>query len=180
MPSCFQSSQCVEYDAFRHFKRVCFLGDPEPAKRLVAVFSTMGDFTFYGDESYGDVDAYSVAGYLASVEQWESFIAAWKELCKDEEFTVLHKADLETNVEGSEFEWLDLSAEEKYEKKKANQCSRLRHYLKSRDGRRESMCAEKRVESVCGARKYRVNENRRQKFLCGRRVLVPQHGNRSV
>lgn len=119
MPSCLQSSDRISYDAFRHFKRVYFLGDAEPEKRLVAVFSTMGDFTFYGDESTGDeVDAYSVAGYLASVERWESFIKEWKRFQADEGFTVLHKRLLEHNVRGSEFEWPNLSKNEKAEKKK--------------------------------------------------------------
>ena len=78
----------------------------------------MGDFTFYGDESYGKVDAYSVAGYLASVQSWESFIKEWKQFREDEEFTILHKRELEHNPVGSEFEWPDLSKSEKYEKKK--------------------------------------------------------------
>ena len=87
--------ESIPYDAFRHFRRVYFLGDPTPEDRLIAVFS-MGDFTFYGDESYGDgADAYAVAGYVASVEQWEKFIEQWKQFAKDEEFAILHKADLE-------------------------------------------------------------------------------------
>ena len=93
-----------------------FLGDPAPEERLVAVFS-MGDFTFYGDESYGHEDAYAVAGYVASVGQWEGFIKQWKQLAHDEGFTILHKTDLENNVKGSEFEWPELTSSEKFEKK---------------------------------------------------------------
>jgi hypothetical protein len=82
----------------------------------------MGDFTFYGDESYGEADAYAVAGYLASVAQWEKFNDAWRRFAKDEGFTVLHKRLLEHNRKGSkantEFVWADLNAEEKAEKRK--------------------------------------------------------------
>ena len=119
------SDGSIPYDAFRHFKRVYFLGDPEPEKRLVAVFSVMGDFTFYGDESFGDVDAYSVAGYLASVERWESFIKEWKQFRQDEGFTILHKRLLEHNTPGSEFEWPNLSKSEKYEKKNGSMLARV-------------------------------------------------------
>jgi hypothetical protein len=105
------------YDSFRHFARVYFLGDPAPEDRLAAVFS-MSDFTFYGDESYGDgVDAYAVAGYVASVNQWEKFIEAWKEFRRAENFCVLHKAELEHCATGSDFEWKGLSPDEKYERK---------------------------------------------------------------
>jgi hypothetical protein len=117
MPSCLKSNQCVEYDAFRHFKRVYFLGDPEPNKRLIVVFSTMGDFTFYGDESYGKADAYAVAGYVASVEQWEAFINAWEVFKREEGFNVLHKADLEHCARRTEFEWPDLTTDERVAKK---------------------------------------------------------------
>ena len=86
----------------------------------MAVFS-MGDFTFYGDESYGKEDAYAVAGYLASVPQWDKFIEAWKPFAQEEGFTVLHKRLLEHNRKGSkentEFVWNNLTAEQKAEKR---------------------------------------------------------------
>src|ERR1043165_9270220 len=105
------------YDSFRHFVGVYFLGDPAPEERFVAVFS-MGDFTFYGDESTGgNVDAYAVAGYVASVQQWGKFIEAWKQFRRDERFCVLHKSELEHNIEGSDFEWPELTKEEKAERK---------------------------------------------------------------
>lgn len=96
-----------------------FLGDPAPEERLVAVFSMGGDFTFYADESYGAADAYAVAGYVASVEQWKLFIKAWDVLKQEEGFSVLHKRLLEHSAEGSEFEWPNLSDRQKAEKKKA-------------------------------------------------------------
>lgn len=77
----------------------------------------MGDFTFYGDESYGKEDAYAVAGYIASVPQWKKFIEAWKPFAQEEGFTVLHKRLLEHNVKGSEFEWATLTKDQKYERK---------------------------------------------------------------
>src|SRR5688572_9088807 len=78
----------------------------------------MGDFVFYGDESSGPEDAYAVAGYVASVEQWESFRKQWKIFAEEEGFTVLHKRLLEHNAKGSEFEWPGMSQPEKQEKKK--------------------------------------------------------------
>jgi uncharacterized protein DUF3800 len=78
----------------------------------------MAMFTFYGDESYGSIDAYAVAGYVATVRQWEELAREWKEIGKQEGFSVLHKRLLEHNVKGSEFEWADLTAEEKAAKKK--------------------------------------------------------------
>ena len=77
-----------------------------------------GEYTFYGDESYGEVDAYSVAGYLASVEQWKRFNEEWKTFRREEDFCVLHKRELEHNVKGSDFEWPELSSAQKAEKKK--------------------------------------------------------------
>lgn len=77
----------------------------------------MGDFIFYGDESYGDEDAYAVAGYVASVQQWEGFTKQWKQLANEEGFKIFHKADLEVNAQESEFAWPDLNSKEKYDKK---------------------------------------------------------------
>jgi hypothetical protein len=78
----------------------------------------MAMFTFYGDESYGTEDAYSVAGYISTVEQWEELVREWREFARDEGFTVLHKKLLEHNVAGSEFEWPNLTFTEKQAKKK--------------------------------------------------------------
>jgi hypothetical protein len=78
----------------------------------------MAKFTFYGDESYGDIDAYTVAGYVAEVGQWTQLAREWRELGEREGFTVLHKRLLEHNVKGSDFEWKELKNEEKREKKK--------------------------------------------------------------
>jgi Protein of unknown function (DUF3800) len=52
-------------------------------------------FTVYMDESYGTASAYSVAGYVATVEQWEQFEREWKELLKDFNVEYLHKRELE-------------------------------------------------------------------------------------
>ena len=90
----------------------------------------MGDFTFYGDESYGVADAYAVAGYVASVEQWEKFIGQWKAFREEEGFTVLHKRLLEHNRK--EFEWPILSKEEKAEKKRrinTRACNLILNYV---------------------------------------------------
>lgn len=79
----------------------------------------MAMFTFYGDESYApNTNAYAVSGYIATVEQWEEWEREWRELGRGEGFTILHKRLLETNVKGSVFEWPDLTADEKREKKK--------------------------------------------------------------
>jgi hypothetical protein len=77
----------------------------------------MGDFAFYGDESYGQEDAYAVAGYVASVGQWKKFNQEWEKFAKEEGFTILHKRLLEHNVKGSEFEWPELTKSERDEKK---------------------------------------------------------------
>lgn len=78
----------------------------------------MAMLTFYGDESYGDEDAYSVAGYVATVDQWMELVREWREFAAEEGFTVLHKRLLEHNIPGSEFEWPELSFAEKQAKKK--------------------------------------------------------------
>jgi hypothetical protein len=78
----------------------------------------MAMFTFYGDESYGKIDAYAVAGYIATVGQWEELAREFRELGRREGFSVLHKRLLEHNTEGTEFEWPELTKEEKQEKKK--------------------------------------------------------------
>jgi len=68
-------------------------------------------FTVYLDESYGTVDAYSVAGYVATVEQWAEFEREWTELLLQEQVQYLHKADLES-CEGEFKKWKTLSKEE--------------------------------------------------------------------
>jgi hypothetical protein len=78
----------------------------------------MAMFTFYGDESHGKIDAYAVAGYIATVEQWAHLAREWRELGEREGFTILHKRLLEHNIKGSEFEWPDLTPQEKQDKKK--------------------------------------------------------------
>jgi hypothetical protein len=52
-------------------------------------------FTVYFDESYGEANAYSVAGYVATVKQWVEFEREWKELLKDFNVEYLHKRELE-------------------------------------------------------------------------------------
>lgn len=69
----------------------------------------MSEFVGYFDESYGTADAYSVAGYVATIEQWRGFISEWRKLAKQEKFSILHKVDLEHHVKGSRFEWPNLT-----------------------------------------------------------------------
>lgn len=69
----------------------------------------MSEFVGYFDESYGTADAYSVAGYVATVEQWQRFTSEWRKLAKQEKFSVLHKVDLEHHVKGTRFEWSNLT-----------------------------------------------------------------------
>lgn len=78
----------------------------------------MSEYIGYFDESYGTADAYSVAGYVATVEQWKAFTAEWRELAKQEKFSVLHKVDLEHNIKGTRFEWPNLTDRAKSLKKK--------------------------------------------------------------
>ncbi len=78
----------------------------------------MSEYVAYFDESYGNADAYSVAGYVATVEQWKAFTSKWRELAKQEKFSVLHKVDLEHNVKGTRFEWPNLTDRGKALKKK--------------------------------------------------------------
>ena len=78
----------------------------------------MNEFTGYFDESYGKADDYSVAGYVATVEQWEGFGRDWRKFRKEEGFPVLHKSALETNVKGTPFEWPNLTDRVKANKKR--------------------------------------------------------------
>lgn len=78
----------------------------------------MSEFVAYFDESYGKADAYSVAGYAATVEQWDYFVNEWRKLAKEEKFSVLHKVDLEHNVKRTRFEWPNLTERGKSLKKK--------------------------------------------------------------
>ncbi len=78
----------------------------------------MAMFTFYGDESHGSIDAYVVAGYIATVGQWTELTREWRELGAREGFSIMHKRLLEHNIKDTEFEWPDLTREEKQEKKK--------------------------------------------------------------
>lgn len=78
----------------------------------------MKQFTAYFDESYGNADAYSVAGYEATEEGWERLIRKWRKLAKQEKFSVLHKSELEHNVVGSDFEWPNLTDNGRAIKKK--------------------------------------------------------------
>ena len=85
----------------------------------MTVFSLTGcNWNAYFDESYGPADAYSVAGYVAPLEQWTELTREVAELGQQEGFTVLHKRLLEHNVKGSEFEWPGFTKEEKDKKKK--------------------------------------------------------------
>ena len=68
-------------------------------------------FTVHLDESYGTANAYSVAGYVATVEQWGELEREFQELAAQEDYKVLHKVDLEHFKD--EFEWLYLSQDEK-------------------------------------------------------------------
>ncbi len=52
-------------------------------------------FAVYFDESYGKANAYSVAGYVATVKQWAEFEREWKELLRDFNVEYLHKRELE-------------------------------------------------------------------------------------
>jgi hypothetical protein len=52
-------------------------------------------FTVYLDESFGKANAYTVAGYVATVEQWTQFEREWLELCEEVGVTHIHKEDLE-------------------------------------------------------------------------------------
>ncbi len=56
----------------------------------------MAMFTVYFDESYSkNANAYSVAGYVASVEQWTEFEREWKAMLEDFGVAYLHKRELE-------------------------------------------------------------------------------------
>ena len=62
-------------------------------------------FTAYLDESTGEAsNAYTVAGYVATVEQWTEFEREWLELCQEVNVRYIRKAELE-NKRG-EFEYL--------------------------------------------------------------------------
>src|SRR5712664_3595063 len=74
------------YDAFEHFRRSLNLG----GRQLVAMF------TAYFDESYGTANAYSVAGYVGTVDQWDEFKREWDGLCDEHQVSAIHKTDLET------------------------------------------------------------------------------------
>ena len=52
-------------------------------------------FTVYLDESFGKENAYTVAGYVATDEQWTEFEREWNELCKDVSVRYIHKKELE-------------------------------------------------------------------------------------
>lgn len=78
----------------------------------------MKELIAYFDESYGEADAYSVAGYIATVEGWQGLVRDWRKLAKQEKFSVLHKSDLETHVEGTQFEWPNLTDNGRAVKKK--------------------------------------------------------------
>lgn len=93
------------YDAFEHLWRSASLRKDN----LIAMF------TAYFDESSGPANAYSVAGYVATVEQWSEFERELLHLAQDEGYQVLHKADLENFRK--EFEWPNLTQEEKEAKR---------------------------------------------------------------
>ncbi len=52
-------------------------------------------FTVHLDESYGPAKAYSVADYVATVEQWGEFEREWLELAREEGVEYIHKRELE-------------------------------------------------------------------------------------
>ena len=59
-------------------------------RRVVAMFRA------YLDESTGPEDAYSVAGYVATVDQWRQFEYKWIPFLEREGIKVFHRADLES------------------------------------------------------------------------------------
>jgi hypothetical protein len=61
-------------------------------------------FTVHLDESHGRANAYTVAGYVATVEQWTELEREWLELCKDVNVRYIHKRELEH--QRGEFEYL--------------------------------------------------------------------------
>lgn len=77
----------------------------------------MAMFTAYFDESYGEADAYSVAGYVATVGQWEEFVREWRAFCSDEGIEYLHKRELE-HCRGQFKKWQSLEKDEQDENKK--------------------------------------------------------------
>jgi Protein of unknown function (DUF3800) len=52
-------------------------------------------FTVHLDESYGAANAYAVAGYVATVEQWKEFEREWNQLCEEVNVRYIHKEELE-------------------------------------------------------------------------------------
>ena len=74
----------------------------------------MAMFTTYFDESGGkDTPAFSVAGYVSTVEQWERFTREWNEILSSKGIKVFHMVDF--NQRKDEFElFKDKPAEAKF------------------------------------------------------------------
>src|SRR6266481_3670119 len=75
----------------------------------------------YFDESYGQEDAYSVAGYIATIAQWKEFESEWNEMLAEFGVGRMRKSDLE-HLEGEFRQWRRLPKPEQDElKKRINQ-----------------------------------------------------------
>ncbi len=98
------------YNAFEHLWRST---NPSRDKaRLMAMF------TVYLDESYGKANAYAVAGYVATVSQWEAWERDWNELILLKEgVSTLHKRELE-HLWGDFKKWRTLPEQEQKSKKR--------------------------------------------------------------
>lgn len=71
----------------------------------------------YFDESYGNEDAYSVAGYIATIEQWKRFESEWVQMLAEFNVSHLRKSELE-HLEGGFRQWKSLPKEEQADAKK--------------------------------------------------------------
>lgn len=54
----------------------------------------------YLDESYGNEDAYSAAGYVATIEQWKRFEGNWQEMLAEFQCELLAQVRVRT-LEGA-------------------------------------------------------------------------------
>lgn len=77
------------YNAFEHLCRSIIPN--QNGKRLMAMF------TVYFDESgtHSESKAVVVAGYIATVEQWDEFEREWRAMLDAEHLTMFHRKDLE-------------------------------------------------------------------------------------
>jgi hypothetical protein len=77
----------------------------------------MALLTAYFDESYGNEDAYSVAGYIATIEQWEQFDSEWRTMLAEFGVGYMRKSDLE-HLQGDFKKWRSLPKPEQEALKK--------------------------------------------------------------